>query len=55
MNIDIMKIKTNGVKKNDQRIHCIRFADDIVTIAGPEHDMINMLKVLTSAFDKFKI
>lgn len=48
-----LKSKTGGIKINGQRIHCIRFADDIVLLAEPQNDMNKMLNNLPDIFNKY--
>lgn len=45
-----MKEKTNG-----ERIHCIRFADDIVIVADSEKEMNKMLQVLSDTLKLWKL
>lgn len=48
-----MKRKTRGVKISGQQIHCILFANDIVTLSESGNHMNSILRVLGSAFQKF--
>ncbi|KAI5717312.1 hypothetical protein M8J77_003669 [Diaphorina citri] len=53
--IDAMKSQSNGVTINEGQVHCIRFADDIVTLAESERDMNTMLNVLDAALTHYKL
>lgn len=50
-----MKNKNNGMNINGRHIHSIRFANNIVIVEKSEQDIKDMLKILTSVFDKFKL
>lgn len=53
--IDQMKETSNGIKINGQRIHCIRFADDIVNLSDTESDMNTMLNELDASLKQFSL
>ena len=50
-----MKEKTKGIKANGERIHCIRFADDIVIVADSEKEMNRMLQVISDTLKLYKL
>jgi hypothetical protein len=50
-----MKINTNGISINGQKIHSIRFADDIVLIAESTEELNLMLNYFDIALTKFNL
>lgn len=50
-----MKETTKGIKINGKRIHCIRFADDIVVFADSVKEMENMLGKLDEILKTYKL
>lgn len=53
--INEMKEETKGVKINGQKVHCIRFADDIALVAENEEEMNEMLNILAEKLNKYKL
>uniref|UniRef100_A0A8D8U352 Craniofacial development protein 2 n=1 Tax=Cacopsylla melanoneura TaxID=428564 RepID=A0A8D8U352_9HEMI len=53
--MEIMKETTAGVSINGQKVHSIRFADDIALVAGTVQEMNNMLNVLSNVLDSYKL
>lgn len=50
-----MKVNTNGISINGQKIHSIRFTDDITLIAESEGDLNRMLHCLDTTLTKFSL
>uniref|UniRef100_A0A8D8Y198 Craniofacial development protein 2 n=1 Tax=Cacopsylla melanoneura TaxID=428564 RepID=A0A8D8Y198_9HEMI len=50
-----VKEKTEGVKVNGVKVHCIRFADDVVLLAEDEESMNQMLEVTYEELSKSKL
>jgi hypothetical protein len=53
--INEMKINTNGISTNGQKIDSIRFADDIALIAESAEELNFMLNYLDIALTKFNL
>jgi hypothetical protein len=53
--INELKNNTGEIKINGQRIHCMRFSDDIVRLAKSQNDMNKMLNTLADVFDEYQL
>jgi len=50
-----MKVNTNGISINGQKIYSIRFVDDIALIVESEEDLNLMLNYLDTTLTKFSL